>query len=231
VSLWLESGIVLIGAYLLGSVPAAYLMAKWFRGIDIRNVGTGNVGSANVLQSTSSKWLALIVFLFDGIKGAFAVWVAQLLNFGTGMQMTIGLVAIIGHNWPVFLGFRGGRGIITSLGVITIMSPWLGLIVFVIAYALMPFKQLALGVCIGLLALPLFSWFLSQPLGIEERLPVTIGFVILTCIAFVRRLAVPRSEISSNMRLPELLLNRLLFDRDIRNRREWIERQKTDKAS
>jgi glycerol-3-phosphate acyltransferase PlsY len=224
VSLWLESGIVLIGAYLLGSVPAAYLMAKWFRGIDIRNVGTGNVGSANVLQSTSSKWLALIVFLFDGIKGAFAVWVAQLLNFGTGMQMTIGLVAIIGHNWPVFLGFRGGRGIITSLGVITIMSPWLGLIVFVIAYALMPFKQLALGVFIGLLALPLFSWFLSQQVGIEERLPVTMGFVILTSIAFVRRLAVPRCDISRNMPLPALLLNRLLFDRDISNRKAWIER-------
>lgn len=219
---WLEFGLLLVGAYLLGSVPAAYLVARWSRGLDIRRVGTGNVGSANVLASTASKRLALLVLLFDGGKGALAVWLAQLAHLEPGMQVAVGIAAIAGHDWPVFLGFRGGKGVITSLGVIAMMSPWLGLIVLVGAYAWAPFKQLALGVFLALVALPVLSWFLAGPLGISERLPVAVGFTALTALAFVRRLAVPRSDISRGVPLPELLINRLLFDRDIRDRQAWI---------
>ena len=219
--------LLMIGAYLLGSVPSAYLALKWSRGVDIRQQGTGNVGASNVL-STGPKWLVVPVALFDIGKGVLSVWAAQLLDMGTVQQITVGICAIIGHNWPVFLHFRGGRGVLASLGVITMMSPKLGLIVLVMPYLLAPFRRIALGVFLALAALPLFAWFLSQPLDIADRLPVTLGFVVIALIAFSKRLLAPRTPLSRSMPLGKLLLNRLLFDRDIADRKAWINRLRSE---
>jgi len=220
----------MIGAYLLGSVPSAYLALKWSRGVDIRQQGTGNVGASNLL-SIGPKWLVLPVSLFDIGKGALSVWAAHFLDMGTAQQITVGICAIIGHNWPVFLHFRGGRGIFASLGVITMMSPKLGLIVLLSPYLLAPFRRIALGVFLALTALPLLAWFLSQPLGITDRLPVTLGFVVITLIAFSKRLLAPRTPLSRSMPLGKLLLNRLLFDRDIADRKAWISRLRPEEDS
>ena len=155
------------------------------------------------------------------------VWIAQLLDMGAVAQATVGLIAIAGHNWPIFLKFRGGRGIFTSLGVITILSPWLGLILLVTSYLFAPIHQVALGVFIGVSMLPSLSWFLYQPLGIAaaDRLAVTIGFVILTLMVFIKRIATPRTEISRDVPPLQLLFNRLLFDRDIRDAKIWTQRK------
>ncbi len=220
----IEFLLLCIGAYLLGSVPFAFLLAKWFYGIDIRQHGTGKVGAANVLR-VASKWLAVSVAIFDIGKGALMVWTAQLLGMEAAVQVTVGLITIVGHNWSVFLRFRGGRGIFTSLGVITILSPWLGLIILVIPYLVTPIRQVAFGVFLALLSLPFFSWFLSQPLNIDERLPVTLGFVVLLLMAFLKRLATHRTELSQSVPLTELLFNRLLFDRDIRDAKVWTQRK------
>lgn len=220
----IEFLLLCIGAYLLGSVPFAFLLAKWFYGIDIRQHGTGKVGAANVLR-VASKWLAVPVAIFDIGKGALMVWAAQLLGMEAAVQVTVGLITIAGHNWPVFLRFSGGRGIFTSLGVIAILSPWLGLITLIIPYLLAPIRRVAFGVFLALLSLPFFSWFLSQPLNIDERLPVTLGFIVLLLMAFLKRLATPRTELSQSVPLAELLFNRLLFDRDIRNAKVWTQRK------
>jgi len=220
----IEFLLLCIGAYLLGSVPFAFLLAKWFYGIDIRQHGTGKVGASNVLRVTS-KWLAVPVAIFDLGKGALMVWAAQLLGMEAAVQVTVGLITIAGHNWSVFLRFRGGRGIFTSLGVITILSPWLGLIILVIPYLFAPIRRVAFGVFLALLSLPFFSWFLSQPLNIDERLSVTLGFVVLSLMAFLKRLATPRTELSKSVPLAELLFNRLLFDRDIRDAKVWTQRK------
>jgi glycerol-3-phosphate acyltransferase PlsY len=217
----MEFGLLILGAYLLGSVPAAYLAVKWSRGIDIRKAGTGTVGAANVFR-LAPKWVAALVTIFDIGKGALAVWIALLLGLGAAQQITVGIITVIGHNWPVFLRFQGGRGIFTTLGVITILSPWLGLIALVIAYSLAPIRQVALGVLVALVSLPIFSWFLSQPLGIEERLPITLGFVALALIALLKRLVEPRTPLSKSVPTGQLVINRLLFDRDIRDRQAWI---------
>jgi glycerol-3-phosphate acyltransferase PlsY len=219
----IEFGLLLVGAYLLGSVPAAYLAVKWSRGIDIRKEGTGKVGAANVLI-LAPKWMAIPVAIFDIGKGVLTVWVAQLLGLGVIEQVTVGVVTVIGHNWPVFLRFRGGRGVFTTLGVVTILSPWLGLIILVMSYALAPLRQVALGVLLALVSLPIFSWFLSQPLGIEERLPVTLGFMALCLLGLLKRLIVPRTPLSKSVSPGQLVVNRLLFDRDIRDRKVWIRR-------
>ena len=221
----IEFVLLSIAAYLLGSVPAAYLVAKWSRGIDIRQYGTGNVGASNVL-SVTSKWLAIPVIIFDIGKGALAIWIAQLLALGVAEQVTVGIITVIGHNWPVFLRFQGGRGILTTLGVITMFSPWLGLIILVIAWSLAPFRQLALGVLLALASVPIFSWFLPQPLDIEERLPITLGFVALLLVALAKRLVLSRTPLSQSVPPGQLFINRLLFDRDIRDRKAWLEAKK-----
>ncbi len=216
--------LLLIGAYLLGSVPAAYLAARWFRGIDIRQFGTGHVGASNLLRLTSKR-IAIPVIIFDVGKGMAMVGAAQLLGLDITQQVTVGLAAIIGHNWPVFLRFNGGRGILTTLGVVFILVPWLGLIVLVIAYGLAPFRQLALGTIIAVASLPVFSWFLPQLFGIEKPLPITLGFVAIFLLAVIRRLTAPRTLFTASVTPGQLFVNRLLFDRDIRDRKAWMNRR------
>ena len=219
--------LLVVAAYLAGSIPSAYLAVKWARGIDIRRHGTGNVGASNVLKLTNKR-LAIAVTVVDIGKGALMVWLAQLAGLGAAAQATVGVVAIIGHNWPVFLRFHGGRGIFTSLGVITVQVPLIGLIMLVGPYLFFaPVRQLALGTFLFLFSLPFLSWFLSQPLGVEERLPITLGFIALSLVAFFRRLIVPRTELSQSVSPVRLYINRLLFDRDISDRKAWINRQPT----
>jgi len=220
----IELGLLILGAYLLGSVPTAYLAAKWSRGIDIRRFSDGNVGATNLLRLTSKR-IAIPVIIFDLGKGMVMVWTAQLLGLDTTQQVTVGLAAIIGHSWPVFLRFNGGRGILTTLGVVFILVPWLGLIALIIAYSMAPFRQLALGTIIAVASLPIFSWFLPQLFGIEKPLPITVGFVAIFLLAVIRRLTAPRTIFTPSVSRGQLFVNRLLFDRDIRDRDAWINRR------
>ncbi len=217
----IEFSLLTLGAYLLGSVPAAYLAGKWSRGIDIRQCGDGNVGATNLMRLTSKR-IAIPVIIFDTGKGVLMVWIARLLGLDITQQIVVGVAAIIGHNWPVFLRFNGGKGIFTSLGVISILVPWLGLIALLIAYSMAPFRQLALGTIISVASLPIFSWFLPQPFSIEKPLPITLGFVAIFLLAVIRRLTAPRTIFTASVTPRQLLVNRLLFDRDIRDRKAWI---------
>jgi len=220
----IEFVLSLLGAYILGSVPAAYLAAKWSRGIDIRQYGSGNVGATNLLGLTS-KWIAIVVIVFDLVKGMAMVWAAQLIGLDITQQVAVGLAAIIGHNWPVFLRFNGGRGILTTLGVIFILVPWLAPIVLVIAFSFALYHQLALGVLLGTISAPVAVWFFSQLLGVADKLPIALGFLAIFLIAVLRRLTAPRTSLTVSVPLRQLLVNRLLFDRDIRDREAWIRRQ------
>jgi len=137
-------------------------------------------------------------------------------------QVTVGLAAIIGHNWSVFLRFSGGRGLLTLIGVTLILAPKLALMLVVIAFLFALFRQLALGTLIVVTSLPIFSWFLHQPFGIERSLPLTLGFVAIFLLTVIRRLTAPRTIFTTSVTLRQLLVNRLLFDRDIRDRKAWI---------
>jgi glycerol-3-phosphate acyltransferase PlsY len=217
-----EFVLLIIGAYLLGSVPTAYLVAKWRRGIDIRRYGSGNVGVSNVLAA-GSRWSSLIVIVFDLAKGFAPVYVARLINLELYQQVTVGLVAIAGHNWPVFLRFNGGRGILAALGVVFAFAPWLALVLTVVAFAWLPFGQFAFGTLLVLLLLPILSWAIPEPFGVQRSLVLTLGFAGILLIAVIRRLTAPRT--STSVPRAELIVNRLLFDRDIRDRKAWISRK------
>jgi glycerol-3-phosphate acyltransferase PlsY len=211
-----------IGAYLVGSIPAAYLAVKWTKGTDITKLGTGKSGAANVLNS-GSKWLAIPVALFDIGKGAAVVLIARAIGLSPAQQVTVGLFAIVGHDWPVYLGFKStGRGVFVSLGVITAISWKMGLIALVAPYLFFaPFKQVALGVACIFASFPFLAYFLTDPLGVQDRIAITWGFAVLSIIAFVARTAIRRNELSKDLPLGKVLFYRLLFDRDIADRKLW----------
>lgn len=107
--------------YLLGSVPFAFLLARR-RGVDLRLAGSGNIGAANVLRTTGAAqavWAACL----DAIKGAVAVLIAQRLTGDLAVSVSAGLAAIIGHVYPIWLGFHGGKGVATAAGVFAVLSP------------------------------------------------------------------------------------------------------------
>lgn len=106
-------------AYLLGSISFSFLYGKLFKGIDIRQHGSGNAGATNTLR-VIGKGPAIVVLLLDAAKGVAAVWVGIGLGAGSGVAFIpalAGLAAIAGHNWPIYFGFRGGKGIATTIGV------------------------------------------------------------------------------------------------------------------
>jgi acyl phosphate:glycerol-3-phosphate acyltransferase len=220
--MFFKFALMLVLAYFVGSIPTAYLIARWRKGIDIRQYGSGNVGASNVMATVSRRW-SVFVTIFDIAKGAGMVWAAQLLGLSVAQQAVTGLAAVAGHNWTVFLRFQGGRGIFTSLGVIFMMAPRVGVFALVFPYLFFaPFKLLPLGVTIALILLPLISWLLRVPFGVGEPLPVALCFLGIFLIAMVRRFTAPRTPISASTPTGELLLNRLLFDRDIKDREAWI---------
>lgn len=109
-------------AYVMGALPWGYVVLLMRRGIDIREYGSGRTGVSNALRTAGMK-LAGLVLLLDLVKGAAAVLLARYLIGDPTSEVAAGLMALVGHNWPVFLGFRGGRGIAPGLGGLAVMSP------------------------------------------------------------------------------------------------------------
>jgi glycerol-3-phosphate acyltransferase PlsY len=222
--------LLLVGAYLVGSIPTAYIVGRWRRGIDIRQHGSGNVGASNLLRS-SGKGLAIVVIIVDLGKGILMVWAAQATGLNIGQQVAIGLAAIIGHNWPVFLRFSGGRGVLTTLGVAFFLPlangplvPW-ALIISLALAAIFIFglHNLPVGTIAGMAALPLAGWLTGEPLAF------ILGFSAMFLVMVIRRLTAPKTSLTTSVTTGELLANRLLFDRDIRDKEAWIFRQPAPK--
>ena len=116
---------VLALAYLIGSVPWGYMLLRWRLGVDIREYGSGRTGMSNVLRTGGGKVAGLVLAL-DVVKGILSVMLARVVIGDTAAEVAAGLFALVGHNWPVFLQFRGGRGILTGLGGLAIMAPIAG---------------------------------------------------------------------------------------------------------
>ena len=116
-----------LGAYLLGAVPFGLFIAKALAGIDVRTVGSGNIGATNVLRAAGAR-AAVLTLLADCLKGVIPVLLAGTFFPHTPVAVLAGMAAIVGHNYPVYLGFKGGKGVATSLGVVLAASPWLGLL-------------------------------------------------------------------------------------------------------
>ncbi|MEZ6065519.1 MAG: glycerol-3-phosphate 1-O-acyltransferase PlsY [Planctomycetaceae bacterium] len=125
--------IPIVAAYLCGSIPFGLLVGKWFCGVDLRTHGSLNIGATNAARVLGKKW-GLLVLLLDALKGLLPTLLLPLLAADTDLrqhvQVGCGIAAIVGHMFPCWLGFRGGKGVATSLGVVSIVVPWGMLIAF-----------------------------------------------------------------------------------------------------
>ncbi len=113
--------------YLMGAVPVGYLVGRWTKGIDVRQYGSGKTGMTNVSRSLGIRFGIFVLFV-DAGKGAAAVLAARALTDALLLQSLAAAAAVVGHNYPVFLGFKGGRGVSTGLGSLIAISPFAGLI-------------------------------------------------------------------------------------------------------
>ena len=146
-----------LAAYLAGAIPWGLIIGKWSRGVDVRNIGSGNIGSSNVLRSVGVLQAALVLIL-DVAKGAVAVVVAgnlaetaDLSSLQTAyLETTAALAALVGHNWPIYLRFRGGRGVATGLGCLLAFFPIGGVIALVVGVSFMKITHyISLGSIVG----------------------------------------------------------------------------------
>jgi glycerol-3-phosphate acyltransferase PlsY len=220
--------ILIVASYLVGSIPSSYLAAR-SRGIDLRKNGTQQVGGGN-LWRTTSRTLGLIVGIFDFFKGILMVLIAWRLGLDAGQQLAVGLAAVAGHNWPVFLRFHGGRGIATSIGIILVLplindiTPWATVTFIVILVAgAVTIRSTPVPILIGLILLPVISAAFQEPLS------VTMGFLALVIIIIIKRLTAQPATEARNIGMGQLLLNRFFFDRDISDRKAWVHRKHVPK--
>ncbi len=136
--------LLLPAAYIMGSIPFGILVAK-AKGIDLQKTGSGNIGATNVMR-TVGKWPALLTLLGDSLKGAAAVMLCRIITGGELGESITGITVVLGHMYPVFLGFRGGKGVATGLGVLAVYSPVSAIIlvaVWIVTFFLKKYSSLA----------------------------------------------------------------------------------------
>ncbi|AFH62063.1 glycerol-3-phosphate 1-O-acyltransferase PlsY [Paenibacillus mucilaginosus] len=174
---WLS---LLIG-YLLGSISFSFLAGKLLKGIDIRQHGSGNAGATNTLR-VLGKGPGIAVLLLDVLKGIAAVWIGNALSGGDTLIMVLsGVSVIIGHNWPVFFGFKGGKGIATTIGVMATLAFLPSLFAGLIAIAAIVFtRYVSLGSLLFTALLPLFIW------GMDRSVEVLVLSLLLFVFAWVK---------------------------------------------
>ena len=173
-------------AYLLGAVPNGFLIAK-AKGIDIRKVGSGNIGATNVYRSVS-KPLGILTFVLDALKGAIpALWFpVQAAHCAQAplppwLPLLFGGLAIAGHTWPIYLKFKGGKGVATSAGALIGIAPAAtGIGVLCWAFALVTLRYMSLASIIAAVAVPAAGWWLYRADGLALPIALTaLGALII----------------------------------------------------
>lgn len=159
--------IIVATAYLLGSIPTGYLLVRIFRKQDIRSIGSGNIGATNVLRS-GGKGLAAVTFLIDMLKACAAVWLGTFL--GTllapsapvrNMQALAALCTVLGNMFPLWLRFKGGKGVSTGFGVFLVAAPWAALAAIGVFFIVLVLSRyVSLASVLGSASFPLFAWWL-----------------------------------------------------------------------
>ena len=164
--------IVVIG-YLIGNFASSYFVGKLMAKIDIREHGSGNAGATNTFRVLGAK-AGAIVFVFDILKGMLATAIGLWITGDRAGAMLAGTMAVVGHNWPVLLNFKGGKGIATSFGLIIVLFPQIALILFAVVVPLMLLTRfVSLGSITAAVLFPVLLIAYQEPLKI-----ILLGFVI-----------------------------------------------------
>jgi len=193
----MNEALAIIIGYLLGSVPAAFIITRLVKGRDIRRMGGGNVGGLNVFREVG-LWPALTVGVVDFGKGAAAVAIAKWgLNAPDAYVLLAGLAAVVGHNWMVWLKFSGGKGMGAAMGALIVLMPTygyslqLGIFFAIIIVPLLITRNVALSMFLGLASLPILVWFGTHS-GYATIIAVALLLIIVlkflpTAIAALRK--------------------------------------------
>ena len=170
--------IIFLG-YILGSIPTAYIAGRLLKGKDIRKLGDGNMGARNAYHELGHK-TGISIFFIDATKGALPILIAQAVSIPQIAIFSAGAAAVIGHNWPVFLGFRGGRGESTAIGVLTTLMTQPMLILAAPTLAVLFIKKnVTLASVFLFVPLPLVCWLMGFPAALVSYsmgLPCLVGF-------------------------------------------------------
>lgn len=184
--------LVIIIAYLLGNISTSYIIAKKMIGVDIRTQGSGNAGSTNVLRTLGKKAGAM-TFIGDLLKGVLAVLIGKVIASISGVDVAIagylGVIGVVsGHNWPAFLGFRGGKGVATSLGSMIAINPILALSCFGVFLVIVAItKYVSLGAVVSISLSPVMMIITKNNKGLLATLFLTMS-VIYTHRENIKRL-------------------------------------------
>lgn len=175
----MKAFLLVVFSYLIGSISSAYLASRIFKKIDIRTIGDRNAGGANVFRNIS-HFSGILVTISDIAKGAVPIIVAKSLNENLAVVFLCGLATVAGHNWPIFIGFKGGRGEAVTIGIFLVLIP--KAILLLIALALFPFfktRNLILTSAIIFAPLPFVALLMKNPLSLVAYsifLPCVVGF-------------------------------------------------------
>jgi acyl phosphate:glycerol-3-phosphate acyltransferase len=156
---WLP--VVVIGSYLVGAIPMGYLLGRAIKHVDIRDYGSGMIGATNVLRVLGTRYFVLTMFL-DALKGYVPTMAAWYLFHTHDMQVAAGIAAVLGHDYPIYIGFRGGRGVATSFGV---------------------YAALAMPLAVGMVALGIFIVLALRYMSVMSLITVPTGAAVLLALA------------------------------------------------
>jgi glycerol-3-phosphate acyltransferase PlsY len=210
---------IIVASYLIGSIPVAYLVGRTARGVDIRELGSGNAGASNIWQSVS-KALVVPVGLAQVAQGLAGPGVAWLLDEGHGVQAAAAIAAVLANDWNPWLGFTGGRGVGTTIGALIVLSPAALATFIVIGVAGVVVRAIPQGVALALVAMPVAA------LAAGQSSTIVLACALLAAIALTKRVLAngpPAAELDRGA----AYLNRLIYDRDIRDRDAWVRRNVT----
>jgi len=176
------AAVTMVIGYFLGTIPSGFLVAK-LHGVNIQQVGSGNIGATNVLRALGVV-PAIIVVILDPLKGALATLLPLLLGLGPWAVALTGLAVVLGNNFNVLLRLRGGKGIATSIGVFLVISPLVTLFSLVLGvFTILVSRYVSLGSLVGMVALPLFLIARAVPL------PYLLLGIALATLALLRHRA------------------------------------------
>lgn len=156
--------LIIISCYLLGSIPFGYIVGKLFKKVDIRELGSGNIGASNAFRILGPS-LASLILIGDIGKGILSIYLVRYFNIDNLLILTIaGLVVICGHDWSLFLGFKGGKGIATTFGVVFALNPTISILAVTIwVIVLIITKYTSLSSILAMISILVFTILFKQP--------------------------------------------------------------------
>jgi len=183
------SPVVLLSlSYVIGSIPFGLLLGSSLLGVDVRKHGSGNIGASNVLRILGFP-VGFVTFLLDALKGMAVVFLARVFGADDILIAASGLAVVAGHNWSIFLGFRGGKGVATTFGFFLALMPPVSLIMAAVWVALVwAFRYASLGSMVGAAITPIAAYFLGYPSVYAVTSAILAVFVVVRHTSNIRRL-------------------------------------------